>query len=218
LLIVVGVAIEARAGRRKDEIDDEGQAWVADTGGSYVYMADDSSVSQASPVLKLMLMVLPVGMIVIGAALLVSMFVWWYEYHDSADWPAAQGYITTSRVEQTLSSSENDMYDYIVELEYAYVVDGQTYTNDRIYFSLSAFLGDSGHNKYDTRSEAYRVADKYPAGAQVAVLYNPNKPAEAILERRIDTVFLVIGVGGGGVLALLGAGATLVGIWQIIRG
>jgi hypothetical protein len=63
---------------------------------------------------------------------------------------------------------------------YAYQVEGQSYQSQRIYFG-----GEVGG------SAMTGVIKKYPVGAQVPVYYNPQNPAEAVLERSMPMAKLL---------------------------
>jgi hypothetical protein len=88
----------------------------------------------------------------------------------AAAWPSTMGTVTQSRI-QMRSSSEGGSTAYPL-VEYAYQVMGQAYQNTKVMPGPD--IGGSG---------ARKVVDRYPAGAQVMVYYNPQKPSEALLER-----------------------------------
>ncbi len=89
---------------------------------------------------------------------------------QAAAWPSTMGTVTQSRI-QMRSSSEGGSTAYPL-VEYAYQVMGQPYQNTKVMPGPD--IGGSG---------ARKVVDRYPAGAQVMVYYNPQKPSEALLER-----------------------------------
>jgi hypothetical protein len=68
---------------------------------------------------------------------------------------------------------------------YTYQVAGQQYQSQRIYFGSE--VGGSAMTG---------VVKKYPVGAQVPVYYNPENPADAVLEQSspASKVLILVGV------------------------
>lgn len=89
---------------------------------------------------------------------------------QASSWPSTLGTVTQSRI-QMRSSGEGGSTAYPL-VEYAYQVVGQAYQNTKVMPGPD--IGGSG---------ARNVVDRYPAGAQVMVYYNPVKPSESLLER-----------------------------------
>jgi hypothetical protein len=89
---------------------------------------------------------------------------------QAANWPSTLGMVTSSRIEMR-SSSEGGSTPYPV-VNYSYPVMGQTYQGSKVMPGPD--VGGIG---------ARKVVERYPAGAQVMVYYNPDKPSEALLER-----------------------------------
>ena len=104
---------------------------------------------------------------------------------QAAIWPSTMGTVTLSRI-QMRSSGEGGTTAYPL-VQYAYQVIGQPYEGSKVMPGPD--VGGSG---------AHKVVARYPAGAQVMVYYNPEKPSEALLERsvpgfiRIFWVILII--------------------------
>jgi hypothetical protein len=90
---------------------------------------------------------------------------------QASTWSATLGTVTFSTVERR---SSGDGYSYYPVVNYAYQVMGQSYQGNRIMPGPA--VGGSG---------ARKVVASYPAGAQVMVYYDPNKPSEAVLERSL---------------------------------
>ena len=61
------------------------------------------------------------------------------------------------------------------QIAYEYVVDGRTYRSEHVAFGKVFW-------SLAPRRAAAKVA-RYPAGAQVTVYFNPQRPEEAVLER-----------------------------------
>lgn len=109
----------------------------------------------------------------------------------SQSWPSAAGQITQAYVRQSTSTdTDGDMSTYYYpHLEYTYTVMGQTYTGKRV-----AFGAETG---YGNDAQASAKLSRFPAaGSPVTVYYDPQNPAEAVLERRAGgtTFMLVAGI------------------------
>lgn len=128
----------------------------------------------------------------------------------SRDWPTAPGVITRSAV-ATKRSDGKTMYS--VDVVYRYQVEGREFTCSNVFFGGNASSSNS--------SAAHKVAGRYPEGAEVDVSYEPDNPANAVLEPgarwqsyiiyAIGLAFLVVGVltAGGSLFYLLAAGAII---------
>ncbi len=88
-----------------------------------------------------------------------------------SQWPSTMGTVLMSTIEQR-SSGEGGYTDYPV-VQYSYQINGQAYQSYKL--APGPELGGSG---------ARKVIAKYPAGAQVMVFYDPQKPSDAVLERK----------------------------------
>ena len=94
-----------------------------------------------------------------------------------SQWPATMGNIITSTIERR--SSGDGYTDYPV-VQYSYQVGGQAYQSYKL--APGPEVGGTG---------ARKVIAKYPAGAQVMVFYDPQNPAEAVLERKAPAQWLL---------------------------
>jgi len=90
----------------------------------------------------------------------------------SAKWPATQGHITKSTIEESSSrdSDAGPCWKFVVR--YSYTVDNQTYEGGCVY---------PGEGFY-SRDRAWGFADRYRAESIHAVYYLPSAPATACLE------------------------------------
>ena len=95
-------------------------------------------------------------------------------------WPNINGTITVSEVRQSSSTDDdgNTSYAYYPHVEYLYTLAGQNFTGKQI-----AFGGVQGFN---SPGNAQVAISKYPINAPVWVFYNPQNPAEAVLERTLS--------------------------------
>lgn len=88
-----------------------------------------------------------------------------------SQWPSTMGTVSTSYLERR-SSSDSGYTNYPV-VQYSYQVSGQAYQGMKI--APGPEVGGTGAGK---------VVGRYPAGAQVMVFYNPQNPADAMLETK----------------------------------
>lgn len=96
----------------------------------------------------------------------------------SQNWPSTRGQVTKAHVQQSYhTDSDGDRhYFYSPVVEYTYEVGGQVYTGRTIRFGFNPSFG--------SEAKAQAALASYPVGAQVTVYYNPDNPAEAVLERK----------------------------------
>lgn len=92
-------------------------------------------------------------------------------------WPSTMGTIQNSFIDWR-SDSDSGRTAYPV-VQYSYQVGAQTYQSRK--YAPGPEIGGTGADK---------VVARYPAGAQVMVFYNPQNPAEAVLERKAPAQWL----------------------------
>jgi hypothetical protein len=111
----------------------------------------------------------------ISAIFLVLIAVSYFGAAKVRDWQPASGRILSSTVVRRRSSrGGSTSYPAIV---YEYNVGGMNYQGQKITPGLR--WGGSGSGK---------VVARYPAGSAVTVYYDPNNPADAVLERSVNTI------------------------------
>ncbi len=115
---------------------------------------------------------------------------------ESENWPHVDGTIIESKVGLHTSRSSNgrSSTSYSVDVGYSYTVEGKEFTGDRLRF------GEMNSNK---RRDANSKAKKFGEGKQVKVYYDPEEPAESVLEPGVHgsswflpifgTVFFTVG-------------------------
>jgi hypothetical protein len=89
----------------------------------------------------------------------------------------------------TSTDSDGDTSDhYTPKVKYTYQAIGQEYEGDKLGFGFQQSFG--------SQSKAQAALARFPVGAQVTVYYDPNNPAEAVLERKAggSTLSLVLGI------------------------
>lgn len=109
-------------------------------------------------------------------------------------WPSAAGVIISSELRSVKRWKDNvERTLYSPGIVYRYQVGGREYTSDR--FSLGA------ETEWGNPAFVEKTLARFPMKSPVTVYYNPQAPAEAVLERRVTTGRL-IWVLGFGLLAL----------------
>jgi Protein of unknown function (DUF3592) len=94
-------------------------------------------------------------------------------------WPAVMGTVMASYLERRRSSNDSGSTNYPV-VQYSYQVSGQMYQGSKI--SPGMVVGGTGAGK---------VVDRYPAGAQVMVFYDPQNPSDAVLEMKAQSQWVM---------------------------
>ena len=106
--------------------------------------------------------------IVIGVIPFVVQFRQGLRADASKKWPTASGTITASALEQL----PGNKWRYRAAVRYAYRASGKAYEGSRVFWG-----GNEGREKHMAS-----VIETYPEGAKVRVFYDPNDPAEAVLD------------------------------------
>ena len=88
----------------------------------------------------------------------------------AAGWPSTMGTVIHSAIEWR-RGSEGQSVAYPV-VQYTYQVMGQMLQGSKVMPGPE--VGGTG---------AQKVVDRYPAGAQVMIYYDPNNPSDTVLER-----------------------------------
>ena len=127
---------------------------------------------------------------------------------SSRAWPAIAGRLIDAQVSHhTSTDSDGDTsHHYTPKIRYSYQVAGQYYEGNKIGFGFQ--------QSYSSQAKAQAALSRFPPSGEVSVYYDPQNPAEAVLERKaggstaswmIGIVFLVIGLclGCPGMVTLL---------------
>jgi len=91
---------------------------------------------------------------------------------SSLEWPAVTGTVLETHIDET--SSKNSGQKYIPVFTYRYVVADVTYEN--------ADYNIAGGPKLESRAEAEALQKQHPVGSSIEVRYDPDDPADALLE------------------------------------
>ncbi|MCA9192730.1 MAG: DUF3592 domain-containing protein [Planctomycetales bacterium] len=121
---------------------------------------------------------LGVGIIAIGVAIL------WTGYRDlllavqSTNWPTAIGVVKTSLVEHEVTKQRDadgrrEVTDtYYARIGYQYTVAGRQYSSDRVAMRDYSWAD---------KNEATEITERYPTGSEVTVFHSPTDPSVAVL-------------------------------------
>ncbi len=124
-------------------------------------------------------------------------------------WPVAQGRVLVSDIQartHTVGNTGGRATSYYAHVVYEYRVGGADYRSSRI--SPGDEIG------YGNSRRATARAGRYPPGAQVSVIYNPEDPNEAMLELGSPRMKILFWIGGVMVLfLLLSSGLS----WGVVR-
>lgn len=110
----------------------------------------------------------------IGLFMLVRGFIDFRTSKASRDWPSVTGQVVVATVEMKVDSdADGTSTTYSPQVVYTYSVLGQQYTSDQVVIGAK--------RQYASRARA-EAKLAYQPGQQVTVYYNPDKPAQAVLE------------------------------------
>lgn len=117
-------------------------------------------------------------LVILNAVFLGILFFMRRRMATVSQWPSTMGTVIASYLERRSSSDGSTNYPVV---QYSYQVGGRTYQSSKL--APGPEVGGTGAGK---------VVARYPAGAQVMVFYDPNNPAEAVLERKAPAQWLFI--------------------------
>lgn len=103
----------------------------------------------------------------------------------STFWPTVEGQILSSSVKAEAGKKGGKVFSAAVN--YAYVVNGRSFTCDRVRFG-----------SINTASAVFpnQVVERYPAGSSVTVYYSSSNPSSAVLEPGFQSASgIVLGIG-----------------------
>ncbi len=123
-------------------------------------------------------------------------------------WPSVNGRVVEAYVAEDVQvDSEGDQNRvFAPRVVYEYEVNGQTYQNNRLRLGIESFIG--------SRRKVEQELARFPVGSAVKVYYNPDNPAEAVLQPGVSSkAALVIGIT---FLVIAGMTACLVGVVALV--
>ncbi len=111
------------------------------------------------------------GLMIFGTIRMVRM------WHASKYWPTTPGKIIRSEMRRKHGYDARIFYEY--------------YVNGKRYIRTTVILGGRAGGAFTVnKARAEKYLSKYPSGAAVNVLYNPNRPAFGYLERNENLTYL----------------------------
>jgi hypothetical protein len=122
--------------------------------------------------------ILGCAMLVMNAIFLAIIFFTRRKMAAVQGWPSTMGTVPMSTLEWRRSGNRGSAAYPVVQ--YSYQVNGMMYQGQKIAPGMEA--GGTGAGK---------VVERYPAGAQVMVFYDPNNPADAVLERKAPAQWIL---------------------------
>ena len=106
---------------------------------------------------------------------------------EKASWPQTTGEVLSSRIEL----GNKNRHNIVPDIRYKYKVNLVEYESTKI----SSALVD---NQYVSAAQLEALREKYAVGKPVTVFYNPDDPAEAVLDTTAYigdlVIFFVIGI------------------------
>ena len=138
----------------------------------------------------------PVGFIFVlgGAYIGFRVIKAWKLFRSSENWVPIVGLVTKSEVEYLASTGADDSDTYTPIITYTYQLMGNSYEGNRIEF------GSEGV-RFGKRKKAEVVIARHPLGSQPTVYYDPEDPAQSVLERKWNSTNTILFL----ILELIGA-------------
>jgi hypothetical protein len=139
----------------------------------------------------------------LGAFLVVAGYQLWRAGRESRSYTRARARILRAQVEEIPHPSEEGGTKYRPVVRYAFEVGGRTYESDRVAIGAPAApdAADAG--------DARRLVERFAAGAEVDVWFDPRDPRRSVLERGVPTSQIAAAVVFG--IALLAVGMFALG-------
>jgi hypothetical protein len=127
---------------------------------------------------------------------------------SSRNWSATEGKVISSSVQelrrtnQMLINEGASNFEYKVNVQYEYSVNGQSYTNDVVFVGLPTI--------FDDKSDADNIVAKYEGDKTIEVFYEPNNPQNAALITAknipitglVVMLLMVVGIASGIIILL----------------
>lgn len=132
---------------------------------------------------------------VIGLAIFLFGWLQVRKSNASAAWPTVPGVIAGASIRQD-ESGDDEGASLGIHLDYRFQVGGRNYAGNRIRFD---------ETRYDTTKKAQTELAKYPVGMQVQVYYDPQNPANCVLQRSNRTGWGLLVIGAVITLAAIAA-------------
>lgn len=115
---------------------------------------------------------------ILNAVILGVIFFTQRKMNAISEWSQIMGTVLMSTTQSRRNSDGSGGYTSYPVVMYSYQAGGQTHQGNTI--APGPQVGGSGAGK---------VVARYPIGSQVVVYYNPQNPAEAVLEKKAPAQF-----------------------------
>jgi hypothetical protein len=135
---------------------------------------------------------------VAGMFLIVAGHHLWRSGRETRSYTRTRGRVVRAEVEELPRPSEEGGTKFRPVVRYAFEARGRAYESERV--AVGAPTGPDAQDAQDAR----RLVDRYPAGAEVDVWFDPRDPGRSVLEQGVPTSQIVVAVVLG--LALVGLG------------
>jgi hypothetical protein len=182
--------------------------------GAAILVLRDTKVLQAAPAgelcrstgalprltMSLFWLVLSVGLLLLGVALLVWVTRDFLRGRGAENWPRVDGVVTGTRIDKTQATRGGPMYHPVVL--YRYELRGVAYQGDRLAFGFSVMKG--------SHSGAEEFLRAYPVGSPIAIRYDPASPDKSVILAGSSAGWWLWGFIGATFIIALGG----VGIWS----
>lgn len=93
-----------------------------------------------------------------------------WDAHKSSTWESTPGIITSSKIEDELTSDSTVVFH--ARINYAYEVNGKKYDGTRISF---------GDFSSSSSERPFEITQRYSLGKKVDVYFNPENPKDSLL-------------------------------------
>ncbi len=117
---------------------------------------------------------------------------------ETRSWTRTQGRVTAAYVDELPGPAEEGGPRFRPVVRYAYEARGRTYDSEQVS------VGSSPVSTPTDRDAAQRSVDRFPAGRDVEVWFDPGDPRRAVLVRGVPRAQVIAAVAIG--IALIGAG------------
>jgi hypothetical protein len=122
----------------------------------------------------------------IGIAIFLLGFFQLRKSRAAASWPTALGTIQKAEMQVDRDTDPESTATLVLRLEYRFQASGREYAGARIRFD---------ETRYPSSKAAQKALSQYPVGGQVQVFFDPQNPAECVLQKKNSAGFVFLAVG-----------------------
>ncbi|POR57050.1 DUF3592 domain-containing protein [Bosea psychrotolerans] len=152
-------------------------------GGYWAFTQGQQTLQASMPQAEVPVMLFAFGF---GCAALLFFLAYRRHLARANAWPVVSGRVTESRVEQRSTTEDGrTRTSYAPVVEFTYQVRGHSFSSRQIALGMQ-ISGSQG--------SAEKLVDRYPAGAEVEVHYDPANPSQAALENPTGASWILLGI------------------------